>query len=71
MVNSRVCACASLPLLAKIARAKVRDMTNLRARTCELAEITRVQICDMVNSRVCARVSLPLLAKIERAKFAT
>ena len=55
MVNSRVRACASLPLLAKIARAKVSDMTNSRARTYELAKITRMQNCDMVNSCVCAR----------------
>ena len=40
-------------------------MTNSRARTYELAEITPAQICEMVNSRVCARASLPLLAKVE------
>ena len=71
MVNSRVRVCASLPLLAKIARAKVSDMTNSRARTYELAEITRMQNCDMVNSRVCAHASLPLFAKVEHTKFAT
>ena len=55
--------------VGKICSREFHDMTNSRARTLELAQITRVRIRDMANSRVCAGASLPLLARIARARF--